>query len=445
MSYFRRDKELYINDFIEKKIKNKEVMVLSGARQVGKTTLLEHLLDGKDHIFINLEKTRHFLAKLDQCREFSDFQDLLHDTYQFNPQKHILVIDEAQMSQQLGLFVRFMKEEWSEATIILTGSLIHELYGSNPVRRAVGRETHEELWPLTFSEFLSALSQDSLFQTLKTFELGQTITQSKHERFLEYYEKYLQVGGLPAVVSAYKNGEDYTKLRMDIYKTYEDDFVRYFSLNEVNLFRRCFEAVSANVGSPSKDTQVIRLDAPGYKKVASLFARLEKWKLIIKVDQLQIEPEKNKAYPKRYLYDVGVLNDLRLRGISHISLKDLSLPSLRTPLGGLVENALALSLKNQFADVFGLKLGSHYEIDFATKHQGKVCPIEMKLNQKFKAPFIRGLRDYLAHHALPDTQAFLYYGGPALLKPVDHVWVLPFYLADETKRMIEAGYRPEAN
>lgn len=158
--------------------------------------------------------------------------------------------------------------------------------------------------------------------------------------------------------------------------------------------------------------------------------------MIVKCDQLGREPEKNKFYPKRYLYDVGILTQLRLKGMSEISLADLALPALRTPLGGLIENAVALSLKVQFGDdLFGLKIGPRAEIDFAVKHEGQVYPIECKISMRFKENYLTGLKIYLKEFQ-KKKQGFLFYGGPPQRQEVFGVRVLPYYLADELKRLL---------
>ncbi len=430
---FLRNKSSYLIDFINDQSPNKPVMILAGARQVGKTTLIEQVLQGKPYLSLNLEKNPSYAEAIDRCRDFAEWEDYLREEHQFKPQSRILVIDEAQQSRKLGSFVRFMKEEWKEATVIMTGSVINELHLETE-RRPVGRETHLDLWPMTFKEFLMAAGQESLARTLTNFNLGDRIGPSPHERLLEQMDQYLAVGGLPEVISYFLSGKDYRKLRLDIFKTYEDDFIRYFAIDEVNLFRRCFDTVAANVGSPSKDSQVVRLDGPGYKKIAGIFARLEKWKLIIKCEQLASEPEKNKHHPKRYVYDIGVLSDLRLKGVQTLSLKDLSHPLLRTPLGGLIENYLALSLKNQFDEVFGIRLSSQAEIDFGVKVGRTVFPIECKISPRFKLNHLTSLNSYLTKFTT-GGEGFFFYGGLPQSK-TKNCHVLPYYLIDEMKRLL---------
>lgn len=437
MTQFHRLISSQIADFIKEKSDRKNVLALAGARQVGKTTTLQAIMADRPCLFLNLEKTPSVAEQIDRCTDFAEFDAYLREAQRFDPQRQILVIDEAQQSRQLGRFVRFMKEEWHGATVILTGSLLSELY--HDVRRPVGRETFLEMWPMSFKEFLLAMAQTSLVTTLEQFQFGDAIPPATHERLLHWFSEYLLVGGLPEVVAYYQAGKDFLRRRADIYKSYEDDFVRYFSLDDVNLFRRCLEAVAANVASPSKDSQVVALDRPGYKKVASIFARLEQWRLLIKCDQRGYVPEKMQFFPKRYLYDVGVLGDLRLRGFPRIRIDDLATPALRTPLGGMIENALAISLRAQCGEsLHGIKLSSRAEIDFAVRLGNVVHPIECKLSLTLKGQFFRGIHMY---HQLCGRRptSLLFYGGSPEARPKDAIYILPFYLCDEARRLLQTG------
>ena len=103
---------------------HKPVLLVEGARQVGKTTLVEHVLAGsaKATVRINLERDSLDRMAFDDCRDFAAFQDLLLDRHGFRPNAdQILFIDEAQESRTVGGFVRFIKEEWARVGQPLAG------------------------------------------------------------------------------------------------------------------------------------------------------------------------------------------------------------------------------------------------------------------------------------------------------------------------------------
>src|SRR3989338_2174103 len=339
MKYIERSKELELKRFIELNQPHKDVLIVSGARQVGKTTLIDHVLSQSKRrcLKIDLEKAPSFVEKIDLTRDFDEFFKLLKDEFSLSTENNeILFIDESQFSRRLGSYVRFMKENWTAVTVILSGSLIGEIHGED-VRRPVGREKFLDIWPFTFKEYLKALGHDSLVETLGDYRFGAEISESTHRRFLEDFDLYLKTGGLPAVIDAQRSGGNWRDTILDIYKTCENDFARYFGIENTNLFGRALSAVAANIGSPSKMSQVIKVDAPGYKKVADILARLERWKLVIKVEQIGRAPEQFNFPPKRYVYDSGVLNYLRFRGRPDLAISMVEDAFIKTAMGGALE------------------------------------------------------------------------------------------------------------
>lgn len=432
---FFRQIESQITDFIDKKDK-KNILTLIGARQIGKTSILQQILKKRPHLYLNLETQASVTQAINDCQNFEDLSDYLKLKHNFDHQNQILVIDEAQESLGLGKFIRSMKEEWTNATVILTGSTITELYHKN-IREPVGRVSYLDMYPLNFFEFLKACGQNEICDRLQNYSLGDVISPVMHDLFLNWFDQYLFVGGLPEVIESYINKQDYKNLRKNIYKAYERDFLRYYSLDDVNLFKRCLDTVSTHVGSPSKDSQVIRPNSAGYKKISGLFAKLEQWKIIIKIEQLGVKPEKNKFHSKRYLYDNGILRDLRFKGISEIGLKDLSSQVLRTPIGGLIENAICTSLKIQFKDdVFGIKMSSQSEIDFGIKYKGQMYPIECKASLRFKNNYISPIHNYFEKTQFR-TKGFLLYGGLPETTKASDIYAIPYYLCDQLINLIK--------
>lgn len=439
MKYINRSKELELVRYLKLNQGDKPVMIVSGARQVGKSTLIDHVL-GQDRargfVKIDLEKYPSFAEKIDQTKDFHEFEGLLQDEYSFSPLKGaILFIDESQVSRRLGTYVRFMKETWKNTSVILSGSLIGELHNED-IRRPVGRETFLEMWPFSFGEFLIAIGHDSLASAIKKYRVGEEISEQIHNRLLDDFDAYLKVGGLPAVIDSYKDSGNWKDVIIDIYKTYEDDFVRYFGIENTNLFGRALTAVAVHVGSPSKNSHIIKVDAPGYKNVAGILARLELWQLVIKVEQLGKTPEQFNFPPKRYLYDLGMLNYLRFRGRPGVDISRLNDPFVKTAAGGLVENAVAIALRNQSREVIGIKLSKNSEIDFGVKTEDRFIPIECKASRKFSLHHASGVLTYCKTFGLKSC-VVINFGMPQIVER-DGIWIhsLPVYLEDEIARLV---------
>jgi len=398
MSYIPRVLDNEILRFIENPQANKSVLLVEGARQVGKTFLVEQGIrkSAKRSFSLNLEKETLLRSMIDECGEFRAFEQLLRDRIGFDgAADHILFFDEAQESRQLGRYVRYMKEDWPRATVILSGSTLSRLFREG-TRYPVGRVRELLLSPFCFSEFLVATGPEHLAQAILTNETS--ITAPRHEHLLVVYDRFLLTGGLPAVVLASAGKEDYADVLAQILADYEQDFVRIFGETDADIVKACFRSVANFVGSPSKNTTVV--PAPGSRvnaRINEVFARLEAWHLILRSDQKGPGMEAGHAYlPKRYLFDTGVLRHLREVAVPSIRLLSTLAPLVRQPLGGVIENQTAVELARQGVSLCGWKkTPSGGEIDFVVKRGLATCPIECKASLTFDRKNIRGICDYL--------------------------------------------------
>ena len=340
--HLARDLERFIAD----PMLHKPVLLLEGARQVGKTTLAERVLKNsvKPTVQVNLERDALDRLAYDECRDFAAFQDLLLDSHGFRPNAdQVLFIDEAQESRRLGGFVRFMKEEWPRATVILSGSTLERLFRPQ-TRYPVGRVRRLVLGPFSFSEFLLAVDKRHL--AAEVLGGNTRMSNQRHRHLLAQFDQFLAVGGLPAVVHAYATGQDYALVRREIIADYEQDFIRLFGEESIDIVKSCLRSVANFAGGVSKNTSVVPV--PGSRmnaKINEVFARLEGWHLIFRSDQKGSSAYASHAYlPKRYLFDTGMLRELRESAVPAISVVHTLAPAARTPLGAIIENQTAIEL-----------------------------------------------------------------------------------------------------
>lgn len=403
MQYFPRLLDKDILSFIEETQEHKNILLVEGARQVGKSFLVEQALRkcSKKWFSVNLEKENRLRSGIDACQEFKEFEQLLRDRIGFDGfADQVLFLDEAQESLKLGQFVRFMKEDWPKATVILSGSTLSRLFREE-TRYPVGRVRRLLLSPLCFSEYLVATGHEHLAQAI--LSEGE-ITTSRHEHLLSLYDRFLLTGGLPAVVLAELGKRDYLEVLSQVLADYEQDFIRLFGEADANVVRACFLSVANFVGGPSKNTSV--LPSPGSRvnaRINEIFARLETWHLILRSDQKGPGVEASHNYlPKRYLFDTGILRRLREVAVPSIRLLDTLVPLARQPLGGIIENQTAIELVRQGLSLYGWKkTPSGGEIDFVVKRGGGTCPVECKASLTFNRKNIRGICEYLTLYQQP--------------------------------------------
>lgn len=400
---FIRSASLFLKNYLEDiGITSGKVLLVSGARQVGKTTLVKgfagELQQFRKVISINLETDRLFLHRLDQVRSFADFLELMSLDFGFDDSRpQLLVIDEAQESAQLGSFVRQLKEDLKKTMTILTGSSMTRLFRTEQ-RIPVGRFERLRLHPLSFYEYLKAQQNPRLGSRLQ--EMIQQPAALKdlspvlHQAFLERVDNWLESGGLPAAVGAFIKGGDHHTLCDTILASQEEDFVRKTSLSDKALFLQGLRGVANNLGSSSKYTHVHEQ----YEAARKLIEQLEDWHLVHQVEQKGIAST-SQFFPKRYLYDLGIAQRVRNMPFPRLSLLSTADLALRTQLGGLFENAVLLNLMS-FANGYPVvsswkkKSSLDVEVDFIWRVGNSLIPIECKAALKVTPRSFSSLRQY---------------------------------------------------
>lgn len=373
---------------------SRETIIIEGARQVGKSYLVNDVLAATDipSCSFDLEKDIRFRRDIDKTVDFSDFLALLQDKYNIKEQK-ILFIDEAQESKQLAFYVKSFKEDWPGMKVILTGSSMNRFF-SKDVRIPVGRTRSLCMFSFNFSEFIQYLHGDDLADFLRSAPTD--IPPSRHQFLLENFDSYMLTGGYPESVIAYKKGDNYYEIIDEILATLEEDFSRKETC-QPELFSEIINGVANNIGSPSKYTH---FDTTKYYAKQLVYA-MRNWHIILEVEQSSLDPLRSNFLPKRYLHDLGVINRRRSLIIPEISIIDTVSPILRTPLGGMFENAVLLGLLAGESAKYSLgtwkKDGSKIEVDFVLdlpELRIKV-PIESKAATKLKKKQYKNISHYL--------------------------------------------------
>jgi len=431
--------------YLEGKEVHKDVLIVDGLRQVGKTTAIKMGLErfGGDFLEINLEKSKLVCKQIDESVDFSDFEKLLFREFHFKPgEGKILFIDEANESERLGHYVRQMKEDWKNQTTILSGSMIHRLFRDKKLRIPVGRFESLTVQPFHFSEFLMAnemtdspLKKYGLYDLIQNPESIIKMGDRDHELLLKLMDHYFTCGGVPKITLSYLKTLDKKALQKNIsfyLENLKDDFLKMFSEEYTNLFDRAINSVANILGYPYKKTAMIQNNDRLANNILSI---LEKWKLIYKIEQKSQNPAaSNSFFPKRYLFDVGVAKQRRELGIPSIDLIQTLQAKQREPLGGLIEQYVCLEFIRQGYEICGFKDRS-YEIDFMIKGE-EMVPVECKAALKVNKKHFRGLDLY--NQFYHNQKAVLLTLAPYQKIKRDHYEIvyLPLYALDCYEKLI---------
>ncbi len=371
------------------------VIIIEGARQVGKSYMVNHVLDSqnKPYLSFDLEKNKKLRRQINETEDFTDFQALMKDQYGLKTGS-ILFLDEAQESKILANYVKSFKEDWPDIRVILTGSSMNRFY-SKDTRIPVGRSRSITVFSFSFSEFVEYIKGEEPADFLRS--APGNVPASRHRMMLALFDQYMVVGGYPEAVIAYKNGKPYFEIIDEIMAGLEEDFQRKEEY-EPELFREIVRGVANYIGSPSKLTH---FDTTKYRAKKVIDA-MRGWHIVLEVEHYSLDPQKSDFLPKRYLHDIGVVNRRRSLAVPSVSILETVDPVLRTPLGGLFENAVLLNLvKGESArySVGTWKSGksSDIEVDFVmdVPELGVKIPIECKAALTLKSKHYKNLLHYL--------------------------------------------------
>jgi len=369
------------------KDKYKKPLILRGARQVGKSTLV-HLFcqeEKLDLIEINLEIERLTSIEKDNFV----LQDLL-DELQFKKNKIIssnslIFFDEIQESPILLKFMRYFYEQRPDLNIIAAGSLLEIALQSENFSFPVGRIQFYHLGPMSFKEFLWATGQDFLQQKLSQFEFSHEL----HTAALRSLRDYYYVGGMPEAVKVFSETKSLIQMRSiqnQILQTYQADFPKYNKRINVRRIERVFSAMANIIG------EKIIYSKLDYESSSRDIKRIVELLLDSRVilpcyhsdgNQVPIEGEIDLKIYKPYFIDIGLLNStLRM----DLDTLDLEFKNDFATKGIIAEQFVAQHLNFIAGPNLSPKLYYHLrdkgtqkaEIDFLFENNNSIYPIEVK-------------------------------------------------------------------
>ncbi|MBU1717971.1 MAG: AAA family ATPase [Bacteroidetes bacterium] len=211
---------------------SRKPLLLRGARQVGKTTVIRNLAKGFEHyIEINFEEHREVHDFFN--KNLSPDEIIENISIYFNvpviPSKTLLFFDEIQACIPALSSLRFFYEKQPDLHIIAAGSLLEFALQSIP-SHGVGRIRSMFLYPLSFDEFLIALGEQELIKYRSKHSAQKPINDVFHEKLKNYLRKFIILGGMPEVIKGYifdNNIIECQRIIDDLILTYIDDFAKY--------------------------------------------------------------------------------------------------------------------------------------------------------------------------------------------------------------------------
>jgi uncharacterized protein len=369
----------------------RKVLLVRGARQVGKTYSVREL--GKsfeDYFEVNFEEEkgldvffRESLNPQKICENLSTYF-----SKPINPGRTLLFFDEIQACPEALASLRFFYEKIPELHLVAAGSLLEFAMSEIP-SLGVGRIHSLFMYPMSFNEFLVALDEDNLLAMLQKANSKNPLASPFHKRLIEYLKIFQLIGGMPAVVKTYleeKNIEQCQTELDDLLTTLRDDFAKYKDRSPVFRLREVFDSIVYQAGSKFKYSNIDSTSSSNSLKEA--LNLLVQAGLAYKIYHTSARglplgaQIKNKKF-KVILFDVGMHQ--RLLGLN---LKEY-----------LLSDRLKIVNRGNLAEVFtGLELinnaspgtreplyywhresrGSNAEVDYVIQEKNEIVPIEVK-------------------------------------------------------------------
>lgn len=367
-----------------KQDKKHKPLILRGARQVGKTTVVNEFGSQFDnYLYFNLERNEN--AKLFEMEiPLDDLVNMLYASVgKVKKEGTTLVfIDEIQNSPKTIALLRYFYEQRPDLYVIAAGSLLENLVDVK-VSFPVGRVQYLALRPCSFSEFLGAIGKYNLLAVLSQ---KAEYTVAFHEQLMHLFNQYTIVGGMPEAVQQYAETQDVIGIE-DVYETlvqaYKDDSEKYVRGNKLTDVVRFI--LSYGWAFSGETITLGNFANSGYKsrEVGEAFRLLEKAMLLelvypVSSTQLPIIPE-TKRMPKLIWFDTGLVNyqaGIRKEIIGSTDMVD----SWRGHIAEQITAQELLTLDDRVGQhrSFWAKPNNGAEVDFIFTHNSKLYPIEVK-------------------------------------------------------------------
>lgn len=374
--------------------KDRKPLILHGARQVGKTYIINEF--GRqyfeDVIYINFETTQRFTNEFDSdiSPDFIINRIELFFEKRVLPGKTLIFFDEIQVCERALTSLKYFCENAPEYHIISAGSLLGVALNREKYSFPVGKVDMLTLFALDFEEFLWAIGKSQLSNEIKLcFTKNKPMSEALHQLALEIYRTYLIVGGMPAVINEYINSNriiESRNIQNLILNTYIADMAKYASPSDTTRILACYNSIPTQLAKENHKFQYKVVQKGGS---ASLFGTSLDWLLAAgiinkcsKIEHGYMPPSvyQDLSSFKIYMSDVGLLT-LKSGIVPHDIMGEVKSPFI----GAIAENYVANALSSNGFQLYYWTSKSQAEVDFIIQNYDEIIPIEVKANLHVKS------------------------------------------------------------
>lgn len=376
-----------------KKQPNKKALCITGARQIGKTTLIREFAKQNYANFIEI----NFITDEGAADIFSgslDADTLITNITAFTRKSLVegdtlILLDEIQQCPNARTAIKFLVED-GRFDYVESGSLLGVGY-NNVKSFPVGFEEIYRMYPMDFEEYLWANGvQNSTIAYLKEcFDKLSPISESVHNTMNKLFYSYIVVGGMPEAVQIYVDTHDIAKVvdyQTNILNQYRMDISQYAKDNEKIKIQSIFDSIPAQlneknrrfyINSLNKNARLNRYEN-SFTWLSDAGVALPCYNVEEPTPSLQLN-EKHSLF-KLFMDDVGLLCAACMENIQFPILNgDLSIN-----LGSVLENVIAQQLKSNGFKLYYFDSNKHGEIDFVVQNGMHIDIVEVKSGNDYK-------------------------------------------------------------
>lgn len=433
---------------IEKELKNWKAatnrypLLLRGARQVGKSYIIEEFGKEFDSFeTVNFEAQPEAMACFETLDPLQIIQKLeLLTKRNIRAGKTLLFLDEIQGCPQAILSLRYFKEKMPDLHVIGAGSLLEFALVNAKFSFPVGRIQYIYLHPLSFVEFIWAIDEQKELSLLEQSNPENPISEAMHLQFIHRIKEYFIVGGMPAVLASFKTHRSFleqSRIQDLLLATFRSDFSKYATEAEQKYLRILFDGIPYQVG--------------GHFKYSVIDPHIKSRELKIALEQLQMAglvhlifstsasgvplAAQMKAHKFKTLFlDIGLVQRALQVDPELIMQNDL----IHIHRGALAEQFVGQEFL-AYADFFRKeklffwereKISSSAEVDYVITVGQHVIPVEVKAG---KQGHLKSLIQFMKEKKAP-------LGIRISLHPLsykDNILSVPFYMIEQIPRLVK--------
>ena len=367
---------------------NRKPLLLQGARQVGKTYLINEFgkKEYSNYIYLNFEQDPDlktlFTSSLSPKNIINNIS--LYIGRKISSKKTLIFFDEIQVIPEALTSLKYFYEQAPEFHIIAAGSLLGVSVGRQS-SFPVGKVNFMTLHSMSFVEYLMAFDEELLIKKLINIQNTESLPEILHEKLLKHLKMYLYLGGMPEVLQSYLNVRDIAlsrKIQNEIIESYKRDFSKYTDKSQAIKTSELWQSIPYQL---AKENKKFKYSDVRKKARAATFEQTIEWLkkagLInlaynISVPKLPLSGYADYSKFKIYLHDTGLLGAM-LNISSDIIIKPNQL--FLEYKGAFIENFVAnelVSIGNK--DLFYWTSKHEAEVDFVIQLQNEIYPLEVK-------------------------------------------------------------------